>query len=111
MNCELTDILAFPKECVDLLKAVVASRARWEGRSGAKSKMRIQTQVIARQAQHNMRQRFIPPFSSPSRFAYVHIVEEATKAKESLSTHTSSQTHHQGSELEVSTSQRAIQTS
>jgi hypothetical protein len=48
-------------------------------------------------------QGFIPWFNSPQRLAYVHVVEEATKALESLSTRSSSPTHHQGSRLEVST--------
>jgi hypothetical protein len=46
---------------------------------------------------------FIPWFNSPSRLGYLHIVEEAKMALESLSTRSSSLTHHQGDELEVST--------
>jgi hypothetical protein len=42
-------------------------------------------------------------FHSPQRLTYVHVVEEATMALESLLTHSSSETHHQGDELEVST--------
>jgi hypothetical protein len=39
-------------------------------------------------------QGFIPWFSSPQRLAYLHIVEEAKIALESLSTHYSYLTHH-----------------
>jgi hypothetical protein len=46
---------------------------------------------------------FIPWFSSPPRLTYVHVVEKAKMVLESLSTHSSSQTHHQGDDLEVST--------
>jgi hypothetical protein len=38
-------------------------------------------------------------FNSPQRFAYLHVVEKAKIVLESLSTHSSSLTHHQGDGL------------
>jgi hypothetical protein len=47
--------------------------------------MQIQTQVIARQPQRT-RHEDLPRGLACPRFAYIHIVEEATKDKECLST-------------------------
>jgi hypothetical protein len=53
-------------------------------------------------------QGFILWFSLPQRLAYLHVVEEDKIAVESLSTHSSSLTHHQSDGLRFPLSDQVI---
>jgi hypothetical protein len=62
----------------------------------------VESKEYNSKCKRNKEQEFISWFSSSQRLAYLHIVEEAKIALESLSTHSSSLTHHQGDGLRFS---------